>query len=148
VTQTPPGGIVPATPGGGAPNQAINLINQLLTTPRQPPPGLGATTAQPTAGPAGIAGIASSYTGPSIMSYGNRTEFEEWEFVFQPNAQGTSGVGPQQQNPNGNPPNGQPGQPTPGGTPFPGFPPAGFPPPGLPQGFPPTGAPGLPAGRP
>ena len=105
----PPQGGAPNTPGGGVINPATNMIQQLLTTPRQPPPGLGTTTTQATTtGAAGLAGIASSYTGPSILSYGNRTEFEEWEFVFQPGTQqGVSGVAPQN-NQNGQPsPNGQ-----------------------------------------
>ena len=127
----PPGGLAPNTPGGAAINPAVNMIQNLLTTPRQPPPGIGTTASQPTtSGPAGLAGIASTYTGPSIMSYGNRTQFEEWEFVFQPgNQQGVSGVAPQGNNQNGQ--SGQPGQPPPTGNssngiqpPFmPGFPP-------------------------
>jgi type II secretory pathway pseudopilin PulG len=122
----PAGGIAP-TPGGNTLNPAATMIQNLLTTPRQPPPGIGTTASQPTtSGPAGLAGIASTYTGPSIMSYGNRTQFEEWEFVFQPgNQQGVSGVAPQGNNQNG----GLPGQPpTAGNSPNGVVPPPLFPP--------------------
>jgi hypothetical protein len=114
----PGAGIPPGAPGapGGAPNQAINLINNLLTTPRQPPTTVGN---QPAAGGGGLAGVASVYKGAAIKSYGDRTKYQEWEFVFQLNPQGTlqapQGGGPNgPQGPNG--PNGGPGTPgTPGG---------------------------------
>mgnify|MGYP003346590997 FL=1 len=75
---------------------------------------------------AGIAGVASTYTGPSILSYGDRTHFNEWEFVWVmqqgtlPGA--TPGNVPGGQAPaNGQAPtNGQnprPNQPAPGGFP-------------------------------
>jgi hypothetical protein len=63
-------------------NNAVNLINQILTQPRQPPPGI-ATPQQNNSIGAGIAGVASTYTGPSVKSYKARTKFNEWEFVFQ-----------------------------------------------------------------
>src|SRR5579884_2112380 len=65
-----------------APNQALNIINQILTTPRQPPAGIGPAPNQVVGG--GIAGVASTHTGPAIKSYDKHTNFEEWEFVFQP----------------------------------------------------------------
>ena len=75
------------------PNQALNMINQILTTPRQPPPGVGPGTGnQPTVG-GGIAGVASTFTGPTIKSYAEKTKFEEWEFVFQLQQQGVPGQG-------------------------------------------------------
>jgi hypothetical protein len=93
------------TPNGGQPNQAINLINQLLTTPRQPPPGLGLPTTQPTTTGVGLAGVASSYTGPTIKAYGDRTRFEEWEFVFQPKTGVVGGAGQPPPNIQGGPNN-------------------------------------------
>ena len=69
------------------------MINQILTTPRQPPPGIGpATNTQQTVG-GGIAGVASTNTGPTIKSYADKTKFEEWEFVFQLQQQGLPGQG-------------------------------------------------------
>jgi hypothetical protein len=68
------------------PNQALNLINQILTTPRQPPPGIGpagnATQGNQAVG-GGIAGVASTYEGPTIKTYAEKAKFQEWEFVFQ-----------------------------------------------------------------
>lgn len=74
------------TAGGTAPNQAIGLINSLLTTPQQPPTGVGQ---QPAPAGGGLAGVASTYKGAAIKSYGDRTKYQEWEFVFQLNTQGT-----------------------------------------------------------
>jgi hypothetical protein len=88
----------------GPPNTALGMINTLLTTPRTPPAGIGVPTSNNTVG-GGIAGVASTYEGPSIKSYNTRTKFNEWEFVFQNQPQGAPG----QTTP---PPNGQPpGQP-------------------------------------
>jgi hypothetical protein len=91
----------------GAPNNnAINMINQLLTTPRQAPTTVGQN--QPASG-GGLAGVASTYKGVSIKSYGDRTKYQEWEFVFQLNTQGTL------QSPMGLGANGRPVGSTPGG---------------------------------
>ena len=107
------GGTYPLTgiPGGvaGGANPAANLINQLLTTPRNPPPGIGPANNNNSVG-GGIAGVASTFEGPSIKSYNTRTKFNEWEFVFQNQQQTVPGQ-------TTNPANGQqPGQ-TPGPTP-------------------------------
>jgi hypothetical protein len=98
--QPPPGQI----PQGGAPgapgaNAGLNLIQQLLTTPRAPPPGIGpGTTDNQTTG-AAIAGVASKFSGPTIKSFGGRTDYSEWEFVFQPQQQQVMPqMGQQQQN--------------------------------------------------
>jgi len=72
---------VPGAPGAAPSNPALNLINNLLTTPRQAPTGIGA---QPTTG-GGLAGVASTYKGKAIKSYLDRTKYQEWEFVFQVN---------------------------------------------------------------
>jgi hypothetical protein len=64
---------------------AAALIGSLLTAPR--PGGLAGITA---AGPGGaimgggIAGVASKGEGESIMVYGDRTDFSEWEFIYDP----------------------------------------------------------------
>jgi len=75
------------------PNQALNLINQILTTPRQPPPGIGpagnATQGNQALG-GGIAGVASTYEGPTIKTYAEKAKFQEWEFVFQLQQQQTA----------------------------------------------------------
>lgn len=67
-------------PTGG--NQAVDLINQLLTQPRQPPPGIGAVQAQQGQNP-GIVGVASTHTAASIKRYADRGHYNEWEFIFQ-----------------------------------------------------------------
>jgi len=84
-----------AAPGAPAPpNQALNLINQILTTPRQPPPGVGAAPAGNQAVGGGIAGVASTFEGATIKSYGEKTKYQEWEFVFQlQQQQGVPGAG-------------------------------------------------------
>jgi hypothetical protein len=105
VAGTPQGG----TAGGS--NAAISLINRILTQPSTPPPGIGGTNANNSVG-GGIAGVASTYEGPSIKSYNTRTKFNEWEFVFQNQQQGVPG----QTNTQNNGPQTQ-GQPNPGAGP-------------------------------
>jgi hypothetical protein len=64
---------------------AAGLLQNLLTQPR--PGGMPGVTA---AGPGGaimgggIAGVASKGEGESIMVYGDRTDFSEWEFIYDP----------------------------------------------------------------
>ncbi len=50
----------------------------------------------------GIAGVASNAEGESIMVYGDRTDFSEWEFIYDPmkfhvppnpNSSGPTGIG-------------------------------------------------------
>lgn len=89
----------PGAPGTAPTNPAIGLINNLLTTPRQAPTGVGQ---QPTTGGGGLAGVASTHKGAAIKSYGDRTKYQEWEFIFQLNPQGTL------QAPQGGLKNGQP----------------------------------------
>jgi hypothetical protein len=81
-------------PGSGQPGVQINpsaqaaaagLLQNLLTQPR--PGGLaGITSAGPTGAimGGGIAGVASKGEGESIMVYGDRTDFSEWEFIYDP----------------------------------------------------------------
>ena len=73
----------------GSPTGALNLINQLLTTPRQ------ATTPIQAAGNqiGAIAGIASTHKGPSIKVYKDQSQYEMWEFVFSPTASTVPGGG-------------------------------------------------------
>lgn len=99
----PPGAVQPsgAAPGvpGAAPfpgssstaqaqtgaNEALRLIQQLLTTPN--PRGLAAvqiTSAPAAAGPPGIAGVASKAEAEGIMVYNDRTKYNEWEFLYDP----------------------------------------------------------------
>jgi len=93
-SQNIPGQLLPQTPNQpsaqGSPNAALNLINQLLTNPRQ-------TTSTPasTGGNqvGGIAGIASTHKGPSIKIYKDQTQYELWEFVFTPTASTVTGGG-------------------------------------------------------
>lgn len=83
----------PQPPGFGQPgiqqgmptqtqNPGVNLINTLLTTPRQPPPGIFNNSSQSQFGAGGIAGVASKYEGKGIKVYNERAKYEEWEFVF------------------------------------------------------------------
>ena len=121
----------PGAPGGA--NPGLNIINQLLTTPRQPPAALAATTNNQTVG-GGIAGVASKFTGATIKSYGGRTDYSEWEFVYQLPQQ--TGMPPS--NGNGTSQNGTstfPGM-GPGGASMPLGPPPGGAPPPPPGGFP------------
>lgn len=132
----PPGFPNPGnTPGGPQNGQALNMINNILTSPR--PGGLAGVQSQAAGGfggGAGIAGVASNLDADSIMTYADHTNYSEWEFVFNgqftppPNpSQGTVGtsvasmgnmsgssppgtpIGGQQPGQQGQP--GQPGQP-------------------------------------
>jgi hypothetical protein len=125
----------------------LGAINQILTSPR------GSTNTTPTTSNrnqvGAIAGVASTHQGPSIKVYKDQSQYEMWEFVFNPMANlpgaganagqpQTGGPnptgGPNQQNPFGgtNQPNpfGGTNQPNPfgGTTPF-GAPAGGFVPP-------------------
>jgi hypothetical protein len=73
----------PGAQGPGGPNSALGLINQILTTPRQPPQGVSTGASNVTAGGLAIAGVASTYDGPSVKVYKDRKKFKEWEFIFE-----------------------------------------------------------------
>jgi hypothetical protein len=78
-----PGNLQGGTPGGGvAPNQAINMINNMLTQPRPAPNPTNTMNSSMPAGGVALAGVASKYEGPSILVYGERQRYNEWEFVF------------------------------------------------------------------
>ena len=64
---------------------AAGLLQNLLTQPR--PGGLAGLTTAGASGAimgGGIAGVASKAEGESIMVYGDRTDFSEWEFIYDP----------------------------------------------------------------
>jgi hypothetical protein len=67
----------PALPGNNSGNAALNAIDNTLFRPNQAP------VAGPTGSP-GIAGVASTFKGPSIKAYKERTKYQEWEFVYEP----------------------------------------------------------------
>jgi hypothetical protein len=103
---TVPGAPPQGFPGGGGPAQngipgsgqaggvqinpsaqaaAAGLLQNLLTQPRPGGlQGLGAGSAVGTVMGGGIAGVASQAKGQSIMVYGDRTDFSEWEFIYDP----------------------------------------------------------------
>jgi hypothetical protein len=116
----PGGSVIPGAngaangqPGGVQINQAAQsaaagLLQNLLTQPR--PGGLSGVTSSTTGGAggmpgaimgSGIAGVASKAVGESIMVYGKKTDFSEWEFLYDPmkfsvpnpNGNGATGVG-------------------------------------------------------
>ena len=101
-------------------NPALNAIDNSLFRPNQAP------TTGPTGSP-GIAGVASTFKGPSIKAYKERTKYQEWEFVYEPaanqpgasqagaNPLGTNPLGANQPGANqaGANPLGQPGAPAP-----------------------------------
>jgi hypothetical protein len=101
----------------GSPNTALNLINQLLTNPRQ----TTSTPAQSSGNQVGaIAGIASTHKGPSIKVYKDQSQYELWEFVFAPTALAGGAVGGPGGLPGGLPvgaPGGRGGPNQPGGQP-------------------------------
>jgi hypothetical protein len=72
-----PGG-VPGQAGG--PQSAANMIQQLLTTPRQAPSSI--STGFTSGNTGGIAGVASTAEGKGIHKVNDRTKYKEWEFVY------------------------------------------------------------------
>ncbi len=75
-------------------NQAIGLIKQILTTPR--PGGLQGLQQQQqaqTSFGSGIAGVASTADAEGIRVYNERTNYKEWEFVYDPNKEAQKAAG-------------------------------------------------------
>jgi len=105
----PTGQANPGLPGSPASdtsgNAALGMINSALYRPNQAP------TTGPTGSP-GIAGVASTFKGPSIKSYKERTKYQEWEFVYEPAANQPGATPPGANQPGANP-LGQPGAPAP-----------------------------------
>jgi hypothetical protein len=63
---------------GNAPNAAVTAINDQLFRPNQPAGGAQSLAT------GGIAGVASTFDGPSIKIYHERSKYNEWEFVYNP----------------------------------------------------------------
>ena len=64
------------------PNPALDIIKNLLTTPR---PGGAPVTSGSAGSPAiggGIAGVASTLEAEGIKVYNDRTKYNEWEFIY------------------------------------------------------------------
>ena len=61
------------------PQSAANLIQQILTSPRQPPSSVGGFTSGNTGG---IAGVASTAEGKGIHVVNDHNKYKEWEFVY------------------------------------------------------------------
>jgi len=83
-------GQAPPVPTGGAqtgqPNPALQMIQNIISNPR--PGGLAGTGARQGAGVGGqqlgggIAGVASKKDAESIRVYNERTNYKEWEFIY------------------------------------------------------------------
>ena len=86
-----------ASPGGQ--NSAINLINNILTQPRQ-----GGIPGQASAGAMGpgIVGVATKHEGIGIKVYAERTKYQEWEFVYDQKDEKAPNMGGNQQQQPGN----------------------------------------------
>jgi len=108
-----PGGVPGSgsTSAGPGSNNALGMIQNLLTTPQQPQAGNMTAI-----GAGGLAGVASTYKAPSIKIYKDRQKYNEWEFIFDLKTampgQGQQGTLPGlgQGTPTGTNQNGQPGQ--------------------------------------
>ncbi|MDP9114080.1 MAG: hypothetical protein M3O20_10420 [Acidobacteriota bacterium] len=93
VTSPQPNLGVPGT-GGTASSNPLTGIGNALFRPNE------AATTGPT-GSAGIAGVASTFKGPSIKAYKERTKYQEWEFVYEPAVNQPSAAGQSAANPLG-----------------------------------------------
>lgn len=63
-------------------NTAVNQIMSQILNPTARPPNTAAPQNNAVGG-GGIAGVASTHTGPSIKAYKERNKYQEWEFVFK-----------------------------------------------------------------
>jgi hypothetical protein len=82
---------------GIAVNPATQLIQQLLTTPN--PRGLQSALGQglqPLSG--GIAGVASKHDAEGVKVYKDRTNYKEWEFIYDPSKEQRAAQAAQQAN--------------------------------------------------
>ena len=77
-----PGQFQPQTGSGPNPiaNPAVGMIQTMLTTPRQQ--STDSNFGSGTGGAAGLAGVATKFTGPSIKVYKDHQKYQEWEFIF------------------------------------------------------------------
>jgi type II secretory pathway pseudopilin PulG len=71
----------PINPNGGA-NQAQQMIQQILTSPR--PGGMPIGNGPSAAIGGGIAGVATNVDAIGIMVYNDHSNYKEWEFIFDP----------------------------------------------------------------
>jgi hypothetical protein len=70
------------------------MIQNLLTTPRQPPSTLGGFSG----GGAGLAGVASTAKGEGIHLINDHSKYQEWEFIYDlKNDKSSAGLQQQQQ---------------------------------------------------
>jgi hypothetical protein len=75
-------GMIPGS-GLGQNSAATNMLQNMLTTPRpNGPPGMGQTQGTVVGG--GMAGVASKMDSEGLMVYNDRTNYKEWEFVYDP----------------------------------------------------------------
>jgi len=68
--------------GAGNQNPALDLIRNLLTSPRPGGPIGTSTQSSGTQVGGGIAGVASKYEAEGIKVYNEKTSYEEWEFLY------------------------------------------------------------------
>lgn len=89
---------MPGLPGSapGGQNQALGLINSLLTTPRQG--GIPGQAGAGAMGP-GIVGVATKHEGRAIKIYAEREKYQEWEFVYDPKEEKAPNMAGNQQTP-------------------------------------------------
>jgi hypothetical protein len=80
---TPPGFPQPGTVAGQ--NPAADMIRNILTTPRPGGMPQGNPGVQTIGG--GIAGVASTAEGEGVKVYNDRTLYQEWEFIYDPQKQ-------------------------------------------------------------
>jgi len=79
---SPPNGAMPFSNPGQS-QAGANLIGTMLTTPSQRNfPGFAQN--QAAVMPSGMAGVASKVDSDGLMVYNDRTNYKEWEFVYDP----------------------------------------------------------------
>ncbi len=122
-----PGGTQGGSNAQGQPNEALRLINQILSSPRPGAQQGGAFGAAGrgtgvATGIGGLAGVASKKDMDGIMVYNEQTNYKKWEFIYDlkkemqargmggnqlpgqaPNPAGQTGTGQGQQRPGANP---------------------------------------------
>jgi hypothetical protein len=76
-----PTNVVPQPGQPAVPNQGLEMINKILTTPRSQM-NMAVPGASGLQIGGGIAGVASVFEGPSIKVYNEREKYQEWEFVY------------------------------------------------------------------
>jgi hypothetical protein len=74
---------------------------------RQPPPSTSSSGQGTPLGAGGLAGVASTFKGPSIKVYKDQKKYQLWEFIFDLKSAmaGQQGGAPGSQNPLGSPQN-------------------------------------------